>query len=210
MTSEMRIGIDVDNTIIRYDDVFLESAKDWAVVDPSFSGGKQAVRDAIRRLSDGELLWQKLQGHVYGKGISAATLFPGVDAFLRRCCSEGCTVLIVSHKTELGHYDRDGVNLREAALAWMAEQSFFDEDRYNIRAENVFWENTREDKLARIDALACTHFIDDLEEVLTDPAFAEGVNRFLLSESEPTQFSPLYVVCPTWRHIEEHVFGDLR
>ena len=49
------------------------------------------------------------------KGIGGATLIPGVDAFLRRCRTEGCAVSIVSHKTEYGHYDPDRVNLRDAA-----------------------------------------------------------------------------------------------
>ena len=67
----MRIGIDFDNTIITYDEVFRAAARAQGLIEPGFDGSKQAVRDAIRLLPDGELTWQKLQGQVYGKGIVA-------------------------------------------------------------------------------------------------------------------------------------------
>ncbi len=86
----MRIGIDFDNTIITYDDVFLATARERGLVGADFAGRKQAIRDAIRLLPDGELSWQKLQGQVYGKGIAQAAMFEGVDAFLRRCRSTRC------------------------------------------------------------------------------------------------------------------------
>ena len=69
MTSRLRIGIDFDNTIIAYDEVFCAAAKRRGLIAAEFIGGKQAVRDAIRLLPDGELAWQRLQGQVYGKGI---------------------------------------------------------------------------------------------------------------------------------------------
>ena len=60
----MRIGLDFDNTIIRYDEVFLAEAKRRGLVAPEFRGTKQAVRDTIRLLPSGEVAWQQLQGHV--------------------------------------------------------------------------------------------------------------------------------------------------
>ena len=168
----MRIGIDFDNTLARYDDVFLRCASERGLLNAGFTGGKRAVRDAIRRGPGGELRWQCLQGHVYGEGIAGAGLFDGADAFLRRCRSEHATVLIVSHKT---------AELRDAALGWMRQNAFLEPERYGIGLEDVYWESTREDKLTRIRALQCTHFIDDLEEVLGHPDFPGGVVRLLLA-----------------------------
>ena len=79
MASRLRIGIDFDNTIITYDDVFRAAAEAGGLIAPGFSGNKQAVRDAIRLLPDGELAWQRLQGQVYGKGIGGAAMVAGVD-----------------------------------------------------------------------------------------------------------------------------------
>jgi hypothetical protein len=194
MALPLRIGIDFDNTIISYDEVFRAAAKRCGLLDPAFSGRKQAVRDAIRLLPDGELVWQRLQGQVYGKGIAGAGTVAGVAAFLRRCRAEGCTVAVVSHKTEYGHFDPDRVNLRQAARDWMTARGLLD-DEYGIPITNVFFEGTRAEKLARIAALSCTHFIDDLEEVLIDPAFPPTVRRILLSDGEPPRAAMPYIVC---------------
>jgi hypothetical protein len=206
MTTGMRIGIDFDNTIITYDAVFRVVARRRGLIGAGFCGhGKQAIRDHIRLLPDGEIAWQRLQGQVYGKGIVEATMFPGVGSFLRRCRAQGLPVLIVSHKTEYGHYDPDRVDLRRAALDWMTEQGFFRD--FAVSTENVFFESTRADKLRRIAALSCTHFIDDLEEVLTDPAFPPGVTRILFAGGASQPAVAPYVVCPTWHSVEEHIFG---
>lgn len=205
MAARLRIGIDFDNTIITYDEVFSAAAKSCGLIETDFLGGKQALRDAIRLLPDGELSWQRLQGHVYGKGIVGAKMVAGVEHFLRRCQAEQSFVVIVSHKTEYGHYDPDRVNLRKAALDWMAARALF-HDGCAVPLENVFFEGTRAEKLGRIGALSLTHFIDDLEEVLTDPAFPPNTKRILFADEEQTSGAP-YVVCRTWHDIEEQVFG---
>src|SRR5579872_4177641 len=133
----MRIGLDFDNTIIRYDEVFCDAARSRGLIGPDFTGTKHDVRDAIRRLPDGELKWQALQGHVYGKGIANAVLFSGLPEFLRRARTVGDTILIVSHKTERGHFDPDGIDLRVAALRWMEAQGFFSEQGFSIALEHV-------------------------------------------------------------------------
>jgi hypothetical protein len=206
MFTERRVGLDFDNTIISYDDVFLSMAIKRGLVNTDFCGRKQAVRDSIRLLPDGELSWQQLQGQVYGKGIADAAMFEGVDSFLCRCRQENVSVAIVSHKTEFGHHDSDRINLRDAARDWMTAHGFFRQDIYAIPAESVYFEETREGKLKRIAALGCTHFIDDLEEVLNDPEFPSGVERILFTEGKSVASARPYIVCPTWLEIEGQVF----
>ena len=196
----MRLGIDFDNTLIAYDRVFLAQVRARRLLPARFAGSKQAVRDALRRLPDGEIAWQRLQGYVYGQGIGEAALFPGVDRFLRRCRQAGHTVFIVSHKTEYANYDPARVNLRAAALDFMQMRGFFDAKRYEIARENVFFEGTRAEKLGRIAALRCTHFVDDLVEVLTDRAFPAGVARLLLDAAGDARPAGLRV-CASWRDI---------
>jgi hypothetical protein len=208
MNSRMRLGIDFDNTMVTYDDIFRIVAPAFAKIDDGVGGQKREIRDYLRSLPDGERTWQRLQGYVYGKGISGANLFEGVGQFLYRCRSEACDVLIVSHKTEFGHHDPDRINLREAALGWMRAQGFFREGGYNIPEQNVFFESTRAEKLARIAALGCTHFIDDLEEILDDPQFPPNVSRILFSRSEMQPQTLRYPVCRTWNEIEMLVFHD--
>jgi hypothetical protein len=206
MSSNLRIGIDFDNTIVTYDEVFCMAAKSLGLLDADFAGNKQSVRDAIRLLPDGELAWQRLQGHVYGKGIADAKLVTGIDTFLRRCQAEAVSVSVVSHKTEFGHFDPDRVNLRAAALNWMAKQGLLDGE-YGIGRNNVYFESTRAEKINRIASLSLTHFIDDLEEVLTDPDFPPKITRILYAEGAQPDENAL-VCCSNWRDIEWQIFGE--
>jgi hypothetical protein len=197
----MRIGIDFDNTLIDYDRVFLKAARERGLVSRDFIGSKKAVRDAIRLLPDGEPVWQRLQGHVYGAGIGGAVPFPGAREFLFRCAREGVVTFIVSHKTRFGHYDPARVDLREAARDWMGAQGFLEA----VPADRLYFEDDREHKIARIVALRCTHFIDDLEEVFADPSFPTGVRRILLAEGSAASCDEL---CGDWREITAAIFGD--
>src|SRR5258708_30397862 len=129
----------------------------------------------------------------------------GVETFLRRCRAEGATVAVVSHKTEYGHFDPDRVNLRQAALDWMAGQGLLGGD-HGVALASVYFETTRAEKLRRIAALSLTHFIDDLEEVLTDRDFPPNVERILFADgAQPT--SPSYISCSTWPHIARRGFS---
>src|ERR1700733_10016389 len=115
----MRIGIDFDNTLIDYNRVFVTAARERRLIPADFNGSKREVRDAIRLLPEGELAWQRLQGHVYGAGISGAVPFAGAADFLRRCARAGVETFIVSHKTRYGHHDPGRAGLRAAARGWM-------------------------------------------------------------------------------------------
>ena len=90
----------------------------------------------------------------------------------------------------------------------MSTRGFFQAAGYGIAPDAVYFENTRQDKIARIAQVGCTHFIDDLEEVLSDPAFPSGVERILFSDVAAAP-APC-IICPTWRHIEERVFRAVR
>lgn len=197
----MRIGIDFDNTLIDYDRVFLEAARERGLVPRDFTGSKKAVRDAIRLLPDGEPVWQRLQGYVYGAGIGGAVPFPGAREFLFRCAGEGVDTFIVSHKTRFGHYDPARVDLREAARDWMGTQGFLEA----VPADRLYFEDDRARKLARIAALGCTHFIDDLEEVFADPSFPADVRRILIADSGAESCDAL---CENWRDVAVAIFGD--
>lgn len=201
----MRIGIDFDNTLIDYDRVFLAAARERGLVGVDFHGSKREVRDEIRLLPDGELAWQRLQGHVYGAGIGGAVLFEGAGEFLRACRARGLDLFVVSHKTRYGHLDPTRVDLRQAALGWMKGQGFFAADGFGLDPRYVFFEETRAAKLARIAALACTHFIDDLEEVFADPDFPQGVRGILFAS---TAIARPEIVCPEWRDVARAVLGE--
>jgi hypothetical protein len=199
----VRIGIDFDNTLIDYDDVFVAIARERGLVDAAFRGSKQAVRDAIRLLPEGEMAWQRLQGRVYGRGIAGARLFEGVREFLRRCRDRRVPVFIVSHKTRYGHYDPQRIDLRQSARGWLAAEGLLRPGPGDIPPECVFFADTRAAKLAQIAALDCSHYIDDLEEVFADPAFPPGVVRILFAARAS---GSAHIHCRRWAEIAAAVF----
>jgi hypothetical protein len=69
----------------------------------------------------------------------------------------------------------------------------------------VYFEDDRAHKLARIAALDCTHFVDDLEEVFADPHFPAGVRRILFAEAGADCCD---IHCTDWRQITAAIFGN--
>ena len=102
-------------------------------------------------------------------------------AFLSRARELGCAIRIVSHKTR---YPAEGeADLHKAALTFMEANGLFDPQGGGLSPEHVHFEPTRATKAERIKAIGCTHFIDDLPEMLTHPGFPPGVKRYLFSPS---------------------------
>ena len=147
----MRIGIDFDNTIASYDTLFHEVALRENFISRRWSGcGKTELRNYLRTQPDGEKTWMKLQGLVYGKYIHGAELLSGFANFILSCKARNYKVFIVSHKTEYGHYDAEKISLRKEALKWMNSNRFFDPEYFGIDEKNVFFADTREEKVEKI------------------------------------------------------------
>jgi hypothetical protein len=199
----MRIGIDFDNTIADYDDVFPVAARGVGLLRQDFAGGKQAVKTALLETADGEQKWMRLQGKVYGAFMAHARVIDGFDEFVVRGAKAGAEIFIISHKTEYGHFDEERVNLRDAATRWMVAHGFF--DRLGLTRDRVFFETTRDDKIARIKDMACEHFVDDLEAVFREPAFPRAVRRYLLSrEPGPLPEGP-FEAHRSWSEIRDAI-----
>jgi hypothetical protein len=104
--------------------------------------------------------------------------FPGVLEFFRRAVADGHTVAIISHKTRQP-YRGPGYDLHEAAHDWLEHQGFYDSARIGLGRARVYFELTKQAKLERIAQFGCTHFIDDLPEILSDPGFPAAVAPLL-------------------------------
>jgi len=205
----MHLGLDLDNTLICYDESFVLTAKELGLVDADWRGGKKALRDHLRqKVESGEQAWQLLQGQVYGRRMSQAKMKPGAAWFLLLCKVRGIKVSIVSHKTEFSPSDPDKVPLRQVALDWMTDRGFFNSQRYGLSRESVFFEETRAEKIQRIRAIGCSCFVDDLLEVLSDKSFPNKVGRFLFDQNSDIRVLPTGVgVFSTWSEIADEIFG---
>lgn len=172
----MNIGIDFDNTIVDYTDVFYSVAKEKGWIPASVRSDKTSVRNYLREQGQ-ENAWIELQGLIYGPHIFAAKPFPGVRSFLASCQQKGIQVFIISHKTRYP-FMGESHDLHSYALQWLERNHFF-ENEGGIPHKNVFLELTKEEKLSRIVQVDCDYFVDDLPEFLTDPQFPSQVKRVL-------------------------------
>jgi hypothetical protein len=204
----LRIGIDFDNTIACYDHAFCDVAALMGLATTEIALSKVDIKAQILERADGDRDWQRLQGQVYGKHMLLAKVFPGFHEFLYLSKLRGHEVFIVSHKSEYGHFDEDRVPLREQALLWLKENSFFDENGLALSKENVFFEATREAKVRRIRDIGCTHFIDDLREVFAEPFFPSEVKKILFRPSLTGTSESGIATSDSWRALTHELHGS--
>lgn len=207
MVASLVIGVDLDNTLVSYDEVMYRVALQRGLIPEGLKKSKQAIRDAIRRSQAGDRAWHGVQAAAYGERMEEAQLIDGVAAFFARCRRMGAKVYIVSHKTEWPGGDVRPVHLREAATAWMRHHRFFENDGMGLSDRDVYFEPAREKKLARIGRLGCTHFIDDLVETFLEPSFPDGVRKLLYAPHGASMI-PDVRTFTTWKEISDFFFDS--
>jgi len=187
----MFIGVDFDNTIVCYDQIFHSDAvrRGWIPADTAVT--KHEVREYLRN-SGREDDWTRLQAVVYGQMIESAPPFPDAHEFFRQCAKQGIDTAIVSHRTRLP-LRPPLVDLHQAAQNWLKRFGF--EDLVALGAGGIHLVETRQKKLDCIARLGCTHFIDDLPELFAEPNYPAGVTRILF---DPHQ---LHEDCAEVQHV---------
>lgn len=171
----MRIGVDFDNTIVDYDGVFHAAALDRGLIPADLPRSKTSVRDVLN--GSGRMdAFTELQGHVYGTRMDLARLHPGVRAFVTAAVAAGHDLALVSHKTRhpmLGPRH----DLHAAARGFLVANGLVGAEAF--RPDRIFFEERKEEKVARIAALGCDAFVDDLPEILAMPGFPPATRRIL-------------------------------
>lgn len=200
----LRIGLDFDNTLIDYDAAFVAEAERHGAIRPGIATSKRMVKDLVLRDGGGEPVWMRIQGQVYGKGIGDGRLIDGVGRVLETARSRGDSVFIVSHKTQFGHFDESGTDLRRAALCWMRDHGFF--DGFGLREDGVFFEDPLEAKISRIANLNLNAYVDDLAKVLGHPDWPEYTSRIHYSP-DPGETPAGAHLCRDWTAIHACLFG---
>jgi len=203
------LGVDLDNTIVRCDGLFHAVAVERGLAPGRTPRDKRTVRDAVRAGPGGEPAWQELQARVYGPRLAEAPPAPGARAALAAWRADGARVAVVSHKTTRAAADPRGADLRAAARAWLAAHEFL-APAGPIDPGDVFFEDTRADKLARIARLGCLCFVDDLAETFAEPGFPAGVARILYAPQGTEAAGPGVEVFGDWTAIGRRVGGLLR
>lgn len=172
----MRLGLDFDNTIVRYDALFHKVALEGGWIPPELPATKLKVRDHLRSRGR-EQTWIEMQGFVYGARMAEADMYQGVERFLQWARDRALPVCIVSHKT-LHPFAGPKYDLHEASRAWVAAR-LRDASGPLVEPSSVHFESTKEAKFTRIQALECSVFVDDLPEILLAPAFPKSTSPIL-------------------------------
>ena len=158
------LGLDFDNTLVRYDKLFHQLALEKGLIEESLPADKTGIRDYLRSQGQDEQ-FTLLQGEVYGLRILEAEPAEGMLNALGELHQRGIPMVLVSHKTRTP-YKGPSYNLHQAAWNWLEKHGFFAPDGLGWSRDQVFFEESKQAKVARIEAQRCTHYIDDLPEIL--------------------------------------------
>jgi hypothetical protein len=202
----MLIGVDFDNTIVCYNRLFHRLALERGWIPAQLAADKSSIRDYLRG-EDREDDWTLLQGIAYGSRIGEAAACPGVEAFFTQCRARRIPVCIISHKTR-HPYRGPRFDLHEAARGWLRSHRFVGDTSIGLPENRVFLEETKQQKLARIAADGCTHFIDDLPEFLLDADFPSGVTRILFDPADRYAEMEGLVRFTSWQAVQDHFFPE--
>ena len=173
----LKIGFDLDNTIINYDRAFHELACENGWIQHNVPVDKVQVQQHIRQLADGQNLWEQAQAMVYGPRIQRSTLNEGVTACLHELHECGHQLCIISHKTQVSPHDPLRTDLRASAIRQLAHLGVLE----IIHSRDVYFESTRALKVQRIRAERCQVFIDDLRETFLEPEFPAACVKLLFA-----------------------------
>ena len=111
------LGLDFDNTLVRYDKLFHQLALEKGLIEKSLPADKTAIRNYLRSQGQDEQ-FTLLQGEVYGLRILEAEPAEGMLKALAELHKRGIPMVLVSHKTTTP-YKGPAYDLHQAALSWL-------------------------------------------------------------------------------------------
>jgi hypothetical protein len=186
----MRIGIDLDNTLADYRRPLERLCVRHGLPGPH-TDPKLALREELRARGQ-EDEWTRLQGELYGPCMREAELFAGAAHAIAKWQASGCEVCVISHRTKhpIAGAKHD---LHAFAREWITER--------RLDVADLFFEETKEAKLARIGSLRCDVFIDDLPEILLHPAFPSATRKMLFDPGRSHPPRPGVISARSWAEL---------
>jgi hypothetical protein len=195
------LGIDFDNTLVSYEGVFYRAAVEAGLIGGEVGTSKDSVKAhliAAGREDD----WTTLQGEVYGARMDLAKLFDGAADAMKELVSRGAALRIISHKTR-HPFRGPKYDLHAAARDFLVRSGIAGG---LVPPEHTFFELTIAEKISRISVEGCTHFLDDLVDVLGNADFPRGISRILFDPSGSNR-TPQFECITAWRELPARVHG---
>ena len=184
----MRIGIDFDNTIACYDGVFHAAALERGLIPTDLAPRQeQRPRSPQRRWPQGRFhrTARLCLRRAHGPGVALSGLR---RIYWRRTRRRPRTL----HRQPQDPASDPGAQARHACgrprLSGRPRSGR--RGASQIDPARVFFELTKEEKVARAASLRCEMFIDDLPEILAMPGFPEGMRKILFDPENQFAGSP--------------------
>jgi len=190
----MKIGIDLDNTIAIYDNLFSKYASNLLGVKGCRN--KKEVAHYLKN-QNREKDWTFLQGEVYGKYMTEASV---AKHFIERISSidlSEAVFEIVSHRSL---FPSSGAlyNMRNIAYDWI-ELNISPYTQINIY-KSVFFFETIEEKIQFISESSYFAFVDDLPFIFENNHFPKNTRAFLFTNGEKISNNPFFEELNSWEN----------
>ena len=193
--NKIKLAIDLDNTIINYDDLFYKVAKNKLSIQSNIKSKENIKKLIIKKYS--EKKWTEIQSTVYSQKIFEAKIFPGFINEIKKL-SKYCEIFIVSHKTLWPIYGKK-INLHNKTKKFLKKKKISFCKNSLIKEENIFFETTKEKKIKRIERIKPNYFIDDLESILK--SIPKSINKILFNNKKNNRFENL----TTWHQLNKFI-----
>lgn len=197
----MIVGLDFDNTIVRYDCAFHTIALEQNLIPPETAVSKLAVRDALRSSGKNDV-WTEMQGYVYGERMDLAEPYPQAIDCIAALKDRGHSCVIISHKTRIP-YAGPTYDLHKAARAWIGKNLVTKGGMPLIEPSAITFHEAKEEKVRYIAERGCDIFLDDLPEILLHDAFASHVRAVLFDPQGYHQDQASIECVDSWPAFEE-------
>lgn len=167
---QLKIGIDLDNTIINYQNSFKKYLTDKKIYLKNINKNRIKI---ITNRSPNIKNWTQAQEEIYGRYIAFAKPFIYFKKFEHFAFKNKIQLFIISHKTKHSQFSKK-YNLHKQSNKWLEK---------NILKENykIFYVKTINEKIKKISKVNPDYFIDDLIEIFENKFFPKNVKKIHFS-----------------------------
>ena len=158
--SNLKIGVDLDNTIATFDELILKICTDLHIDVPICCRTKASISRYLKD-SGKNKEWTDIQAAIYGPKMHEAKVAAGFPKFVETAIAKNCTLTLISNRSFYAAHDFDKkYNLHESAKNWI-----------NTHLPNIFnhthFEPSASEKIRIASELKFDFFIDDLDEMVS-------------------------------------------
>ncbi len=191
------IGIDFDNTIVDYKNLFSKVAKTKNFIKRENLNKTELKQFLIKNFHENE--WTKIQGEVYGKTIFEAKPYKNFLNSISHLNNNKFEKLIISHKTKYPILGKK-YNLQKSAIKWLKNNNILS-SKTGLKKSRVFFNESIENKIRTIKKFKCNYFIDDMKFILS--LLPNKIEKILFDPYKLEKNSSKYILIHNWNDINK-------